>query len=142
MKKIFTFILAMTLVFTAMGTTTALAAEPSKNETYSVESARASNTARGTMVGGSTVYSVPISNVGTNPTFSFSISGNENLYVDVVVVTPLGNETTMFSNIRCDGTTHTKSHFSLVTGTYYFTIRVNHGTSAGQSKPYTITASW
>lgn len=146
MKKIFAIVLAMALVFSAMGTVTAFAAETTTTEGTAEEiqvnvTPRASNSVSGSMNGGTTVYDIPLT-AGTNPTFEFSISGNSALYVDVVAVSPIGNEFTLFSNICCDGTTHTKYHFSLVSGTYYLTIRVNHGSSAGQEKPYTFTANW
>lgn len=146
MKKIFTFVLAMMLVFATC--TLAFAAENVDTEidvtesVYAPESTNATVSINGVMTGSTPVYSVPLSNVGANPTFSFSISGNPDLYVDVTAVSPIGGEFTVFSNIRCDGTTHSAYHFSLVSGTYYFTIRVNHGSSSGQRKDYTISAEW
>lgn len=146
MKKIFALVLAMALVFSAMGSVTAFAAENESTkvvteENVSTAAARSSASKSGTMNGGTTVFNIPLA-TGASPTFSFTISGNSGLYVDVVAVSPLGNEFTLFSNIRCDGATHTKYHFSVVSGTYYITIRVNHGSSSGQVKPYTISATW
>ena len=88
MKKIFAMVLAMAIVFSAMGTVTAFAAETTTTETAAEEvqlsvTPRASNSVSGTMKGGTTVYSVPLE-TGTNPTFYFTISGNSALYVDVV----------------------------------------------------------
>lgn len=148
MKKVLTFVLTMALVLASMSTTTVFAAENVSVESSVSATAvatvtpKASTSNSGTMVGGSTVYSVPLYNVGTSPTFTFSISGNPDLYVDVEAVSPSGGTFTAFSNIRCDGSSHSNYHFSLYTGTYYFTIRVNHGVSAGQVKPFTISASW
>lgn len=148
MKKVLTFVLTIALVLASMSTTTAFAAENVNTESSvsaiaeTTVTLRSSTNNTGTMIGGSTVFSVPLYNVGTSPTFTFYISGNPDLYVDVEAVSPLGGTFTAFSNICCDGSSHSSYHFSLATGTYYFTIRVNHGVSGGQVKPFTISASW
>lgn len=140
MKKILAFILTITIVFSA--TTVAFAAENSVYETYSTASTYAMVSDSDVMIGSTPIYDVPLNNVGPNPTFKFSISGNPNLYVDVKLVSPIGNTFTIFDNVRCDGTVHSKSHFSLISGTYRYSITVNHGSSAGQRKDYTISAEW
>lgn len=144
MKKFFTLILSAILVVTMFGSISAYAAESTDITVVLTENAnatRGNNSTSGIMYGGSTVHNVPL-NAGSNPTFSFTISGNSSLYVDVVAIGPLGNEFTVFSNICCNGTTHSSYHSAIIPGTYHFTIRVNHGSSMGQEKPYTISATW
>ncbi len=144
MKKFLAFILTMALVFTTTGAMTAFASEITESASHSTAttSTYGENSTSGTMYGGSTVYDVPVHVRGNNLTFYFSISGNDNLYVDVEVVDPNGVQFTAFRNVRCNGAVHKTSYSGTKTGDYYFTIRVNHGFSAGQEKDYTIKATW
>lgn len=96
----------------------------------------------GVMTGSAQICGTSLKHVGTNPTFKFCISGNPNLYVNVKAFSPTRNEFTVFRNIRCDGKTHSKFHFSLIKGSYYFIITINHGFSVGEKKDYTIFAEW
>ena len=76
MKKFIALFLTMTLIFTMLGTTTVFAAT---QDTFSING---TNDESGTMIGGKTTP-VDIMITGINPTFTFSISGNNSLYVDV-----------------------------------------------------------
>lgn len=142
MKKLLTFVLTLALVFTALGATTAFAAEPTTFETSSTRSTNGYSQRSGVMVGGGTVSGINMGSVGTSPTFEFLINGNDALYVDVVAITPNGHTVTLFSNIRCDGQMHSVTYLTSETGSYSFDIRVNHGTSAGQSKAWYLSATW
>lgn len=142
MKKVLAFVLTMALVFSTFGSNTAFAADVRGSNGYTVMSTYGYVHTEGTMEGSRPVYSIPLDNVGMNPTFSFSISGNPDLYVDVKAVSPGGGKFTAFENIRCDGEVHKSFHLSLYQGTYQFTIQVNHGSSAGQVKPFSISATW
>ena len=136
MKKFIALFLTMTLIFTMLGTTTVFAAT---QDTFSING---TNDESETMIGGKTIP-VDIRITGINPTFTFSISGNNSLYVDVYLQKPGGSiPTIILSNIPCNGTTYTIPVSHTITGTYIFTVYVNHGSSWGESKNIEIYAVW
>lgn len=148
MKKIIALVVTMVLAFATMSGTTAFAAEENSVNVYetvesdnSVSATKGSSTYSGNMYGGTSV-SILAQNVGINPSFDFSISGNPNMYVTVTAVSPLGNTFTLFSNVCCDGSSHHTSHFSLISGTYNITIYWSAGSTSGQTKPYQLDVSW
>lgn len=140
-----TFLKLVTIVILSISLSTSLVVHASETTKIITEdehqAERGYRSTSGYMYGGGTIYP-ELTNVGSSPTFSFTISGAPSLYVDVLATSPTGNTFTLFSNIRCNGGSHTKYHFCLLTGTYFFTIVVNHGTSSGETKPYTISATW
>lgn len=149
MKKITALVLAMVLAFATMAGTTAFAAEANSVNVYgpveennaSICTVYGSNTHSGIMVGGQTVQFVA-QNVGINPSFDFSISGNPHMYVTISAVSPLGNTFTLFDRVCCDGTVYHTSHFSLISGDYNITIFLSGGATSGQRKPYQLDVSW
>lgn len=149
MKKIMALVLAMVLALATMTGTTVFAAEENsvnvcgraEETNASMYAVNSSKTFTGTMNGGQSVQFIA-QNVGMNPSFDFSISGNSKMYVTVTAVSPLGNTFTLFSNVCCDGSSHHTSHFSLISGDYNITVYWSGGSTSGQIKPYQLDVSW
>ena len=135
MKRILALVLTCVMLFACVSVP-AYAAEMNTITTRAIP-------ASGIMYGGRT-QPFDISNVGPNPRFTFSISGNTSLYVDVYLVSGPGISAGRYvmRNILCDGSSHTISFPNAASGTYSFQIMVNHGSSWGEAKNYTMSVSY
>ena len=97
---------ALFLTFIILFACTVVPAHAAENNTIMP---RASQTHTGTMKGGTSAVINRFDNVGQNPKFTFSISGNNSLYVKVLIVTAPGTVAGKYlmTGIKCDGSTHT-----------------------------------
>lgn len=135
MKRILALVLTCVMLFACVSVS-AYAAEMNTITTRA-------NPVSGIMDGGRT-KPFDMTNVGPNPKFTFSISGNTSLYVDVFIVTGPGTSSGQYlmRNILCDGSSHTISFPNASSGRYSFQIMVNHGSTWGEDKNYTMRVSY
>ena len=135
MKKIFALVLTFVMFFACFS----VPAHASESNAIIPRSSSYS----GIMDGGVSASFI-IDNVMANPTFTFSISGNTSLYVDVYIEKGPGitAEQYLMRNILCDGTEHTVSFSNLSTGRYQFKVIVNHGSTWGEDKSFTMKVTY
>ena len=132
---------ALFLTFIILFACTVVPAHAAENNTIMP---RASQTHTGTMKGGTSAVINRFDNVGQNPKFTFSISGNNSLYVKVLIVTAPGTVTGKYlmTGIKCDGSTHTITLPNAYTGSYSLQIMVQSGSTWGDVKNYSMTVSY
>ena len=135
MKRILALVLTCVMLFACVSVS-AYAAEMNTVTTRA-------NPETGVMYGG-TGKPINMGVLGSNPKFTFSISGNTSLYVDVYVVKGPGTSTGQYvmRNILCDGSQHTVRFSNAYSGEYQLKIVVNHGSTWGEAKNYTMSVSY
>ncbi len=148
MKKIITFVLAITFILATVGNTTVFAADKNQPELYDIRSEEnngimplASDSYSGEM-NASYMVSFQTRNIGTSPTFTFSITGNPRLNVKVTAVTPGGTHITLFDSVPANGTVKSTRITTFVSGTFTIYISPASGSSAGEMKYWKMDVSW